>query len=149
MKPHLLIMDDDASVRAALIKVLETAGYQVSGAADGQEGIICLNETRFHLLILDLELPKVSGWDVLDLVMTRFPKMPVIVMSAFFDQCVPGALTGADALLEKPPDVSRLLAVVADLSTGRAEEQLRKRSYLAPAARPPIPMPLSPRRPHW
>jgi DNA-binding response OmpR family regulator len=127
VQPRVLIVDDDPSVRDALKKVLHESGYSVRAAADGRQGALELEQHSFQLLVLDLDLPKISGWDLLDFVIARWPAMPIIILTAFSSQCVPGALSGTDILLEKPPDVDRLLEIMANLLTEPAEARLQRR----------------------
>lgn len=123
---RILIIDDDLSIRDALKKVLGGIGYTVVLAADGREGVICLEEQEFDLLLLDLDLPKVSGFDVLDVAAERHPALPVLILTGELDQCEPGALVGADALMEKPPDVALLLKTVDELLNEPAARRLRR-----------------------
>lgn len=121
MNKQILIIDDDLVVRNSLKKVLQDLGHRVALAADGQEGLACLKQETFDLLLLDLDLPKISGWDLLDHVQKQGARLPVVVLTAFLDQCEPGALAQADAWLEKPPDVSRLLQTLDQLLHEPAE----------------------------
>lgn len=134
MTRRLLVVDDDPCVRDALKCVLDEAGYETVAASDGRQGAAELERAAFDLLILDLDLPEISGWDILDIVMARRPALPVIVLTGYFDQCVPGALLGADAFMEKPPDVAQLLKLVDELSSESPEarqERRRKESATA------------------
>jgi DNA-binding response OmpR family regulator len=123
----VLIIDDDPSVRAALGKLLEETGCRVTMAADGRRGLELLRQQQFHLLVLDLDLPKVSGWDILDFAGAHWPLMPVLVLTGFSSQCAPGSLSGADAFLEKPPEVARLLNTISFLLNEPLEARLRRR----------------------
>lgn len=124
MNPCVLVIDDDAAIRSALQKILREH-YRVVLAADGREGARRLKEQKCDLVVLDLDLPKLSGWDLLDLTMSTSYPLPVIVLTGFCGECVPGALVGADVLLEKPPDVDLLLKTIdrllAEPATKRAE----------------------------
>ena len=112
----------------ALRKVLTQTGYEVMLAADGEQGVWCLERQPFDLVVLDLDLPKLSGWDVLDVARELYPLLPVIVLTGFFGQCVPGSLEGADAVMEKPPDVAGLLKKIAELLSEPAEKRLQRKS---------------------
>ena len=146
MTRRLLIVDDDPSVREALKSVLDEAGYETVMAADGRQGAQELERQVFDLLILDLDLPEISGWDILDIVTARRPTLPVIVLTGYFDQCVPGALQGADAFIEKPPDVTRLLKLVESLSSETLEQRRLRRSKEVATAGSTIPIEQSYRR---
>ena len=125
---RILIIDDDRSVRDSLKQVLQDTGYAVSAAADGQEGLSALNQQQFQLLILDLDLPKVSGWDILDVAAEQHPSLPVVILTGLADQCEPGALAEADALLEKPTDADVLLNLVETLLNEPTEKRLRAKA---------------------
>ncbi len=143
---RIVIVDDDASVRDSLKKVLQEAGYEVVLATDGEAGAECLSRQESDLLILDLDLPKLSGFDLLDLLAECDPLLPVIVLTGQADQCEPGALAGANVLLEKPPDVGMLLETVAGLldeateaRAGKALEGLASPGSLPPGGPPRLP----------
>src|SRR5690348_6195353 len=112
MKKQILILDDDNSVRESVCKVLAGTGYHVVQAADGKSGLAQLRRQHFDLLLLDLDLPDVTGFDVLDVIRERVPLVPVIILTGVAEQCAPGSLLGATALLHKPMDVLQLLQTV-------------------------------------
>jgi DNA-binding response OmpR family regulator len=115
MKKRILIIDDDPSVRQSLHEVLRDAGYSAATAADGLSGKSRLKTTAFDLLVLDLNLPGLSGFDILDFARVHCAKLPIVILTGLIDQCEPGALAGADALFEKPPDVPALLQRIKEL----------------------------------
>lgn len=127
MNPCVLVIDDDPAIRSALHRILQES-YRVVLAADGREGARRLKEQKCDLVVLDLDLPKLSGWDILDLTMSWSPLLPVIVLTGFSGECVPGALVGADVLLEKPPDVNLLLKTIACLLTEPANKRAERRA---------------------
>jgi len=134
MNKRILVVDDDLAIRESLKKLLDGAGYVTSLACDGQEGAASLEGAAFDLLLLDLDLPKVSGFDILEQVSTRHPLMPVIILTGLRDQCEPGAARIADALMEKPPDVSLLLSTIDKLLNESVETRLRRSSESLKAA---------------
>lgn len=115
MKKQILILDDDASVRESVCKVLAGSGYQVVLAPDGKSGLAQLRRQSFDLLLLDLDLPDLTGFDILDSIRERAPWLPVIILTGVAEQCAPGSLLGAAALLHKPADVLLLLQTVESL----------------------------------
>jgi len=124
MKKRILAVDDDASVRESLKKVLEETGYEVVLATDGTEGEIKLKEQMFDLLILDLNMPGRDGWDVLGCANSYHPLLPVIIVTGMFDQLDSTNIPGAAALLKKPVDVLPLLKVIADVLGETLEQRL-------------------------
>ncbi len=112
MSRHILVIDDDLAVREALRRVLEQAGYRVSLAAAGLHGLSLLKQQHFDALVLDLDLPDVTGFDVLDQGFETAPTLPVIILTGMSEHCPPGSLTGAIARLQKPADAGVLLATL-------------------------------------
>jgi DNA-binding response OmpR family regulator len=81
MSKRILVADDDSSIRDALKKVLEEAGYEVIGAIDGEEAERKFTSESIDLVLLDLDLPKQNGWNVFGLVNSQNPLLPIIIIS--------------------------------------------------------------------
>ncbi|HEY2516835.1 MAG TPA: response regulator [Polyangiaceae bacterium] len=103
----VLVVDDDVEIRETLSALLQHEGYDVSRAENGVQALEQLR--RFHpdVVLLDLMMPVMSGWEVLDALQEsgEIDQVPIIVVSAM------GA-PGARACLRKPVDLDELLAVV-------------------------------------
>jgi len=85
MSDKILVVDDDILVLEALEKLLESSGYQVRVATRGQEALEILDKERFDLLILDVVMPKMTGFDVCREVRKRndeMSKVKVIMLTA-------------------------------------------------------------------
>lgn len=82
-KPHILIIEDDEFLRALTAKRLEKEGFKVSAAVDGESGLAAVAELRPTLVLLDLLLPGVNGFEVLERLKTNpeLKTIPVIVFS--------------------------------------------------------------------
>jgi CheY-like chemotaxis protein len=78
---RLLVCDDSQAERCALAEVLRRRGYQVDEAADGAAAILLLKTPAHDLLLLDLQMPNVDGFDVLAHVQTHRPDLPVVLLS--------------------------------------------------------------------
>lgn len=115
MKKKVLVVDDDDSVRDSLKKVLQDAGYEVVLAADGLEAALRFDPNQVDLLLLDLNLPKQSGWDVFGELTTRYPFVPVIIITGMPNQYCTALAAGVGALFEKPIEVPALLKTMEDL----------------------------------
>lgn len=103
----MLVIDDEAGVRETLIDVVEMAGCTAIGAADGAEGLRILSERRPCLVILDLLMPVMSGFQMLD-AMRRQPDLaavPVIISTSAPERAPPGI-----PVIAKPIDVNALWA---------------------------------------
>jgi CheY-like chemotaxis protein len=114
-RPRIALVDDDKSVRKALERLLQAAGMEVEAFASGQEFLEALAPGRFDCLLLDLNMPGLTGLDVLKCLKAEPVAPPAIIMTAYDDpatrdQCI---AAGARAYLRKPPDSERLLGAIA------------------------------------
>lgn len=112
-----MLVDDDAEVLKALTKVLEKGGYGVLPYSDAQSAMDSINRTKqsFDLVVTDVSMPKVNGGTFLGAIKTAFPKVPVIIITAFGDwgQYMSMIQDGAYEYLSKPLDKNQLLTVVS------------------------------------
>jgi len=69
MAKKILVVDDEADIRASIKTALETQGYSVAEAQDGQNCLNLLEKEKFDLIILDVMMPEMSGWDVMTKIM--------------------------------------------------------------------------------
>jgi CheY-like chemotaxis protein len=101
LQPRLLIVDDDPSIREVVSDILASEGYQVQTAQDGLDALDRLLQPLPDVIISDLMMPQMSGFEFLAVVRERFPHVPVIAMSGEFmgNDLPPGAF--ADAFLPK------------------------------------------------
>jgi two-component system alkaline phosphatase synthesis response regulator PhoP len=111
---HVLVVEDDPSIMAVIQGLLEEAGYFVSTANDGQVGLSKALSATCDLVILDLNLPKISGLDVCRQVKVDKPNLPVLMLTARAEDSdiVAGLEIGADDYLTKPFSPRELLARV-------------------------------------
>ena len=86
MLKKILVVDDDPDIREALTVILESQGYQVVTAQDGSEGLAALKEEKPNLMILDLLMPEMDGWDT----------VREIVDQGFLDGIIICMLTGKE-----------------------------------------------------
>jgi len=119
----VLIVDDDHGVRSSLGLLLQAAGYDVSLACNGFDGLLQLKEKLPAIVISDLNMPEMSGFEFLSVVRRRFPQVSVIAMSgAFRSRDDAPATLIADAFISKGQyDPRTLLLMVADLIRSSAE----------------------------
>lgn len=110
---RILVVEDDADIWRSLEVLLRRAGYEPSWAADGREGLQRFGSERPHLVILDLSLPELNGWAVLERIRT-VSQVPVMVLTArdLERDKVRGLLGGADDYLTKPFGNDELVARV-------------------------------------
>jgi DNA-binding response OmpR family regulator len=118
MRPHVLIIEDEAGLLEILELNFRSAGYQVSTAADGVTAWQQYERARPDLLILDLNLPKISGFRLLELVRSE-SQVPVLILTAYdFAEAEEVARHRPDAFVKKPFDVQELVHM-ADRLVGR------------------------------
>ncbi|MBO0911380.1 MAG: response regulator transcription factor [Acidobacteria bacterium] len=112
MDERVLIVEDDAVIRMALTDRLESEGYQLDYAADGDEGFRKATGDAFHLIILDVMLPRRNGIDVCRDVRMAGVMVPILMLTARGQTVdkVLGLKIGADDYLTKPFDSMELLA---------------------------------------
>jgi DNA-binding response OmpR family regulator len=84
--PCILIVEDDAEMRALLMDELTDGGYRVCQAVDGADGARKLAHESFDLIITDMKMPQMSGMELLAIARERCPVVPVIAVTAFGDE---------------------------------------------------------------
>lgn len=98
---RILVVDDDEAIRKTAKLLLEVRGYEVDTATDGFEGLIHLQAARPDIIISDLRMPNMSGFEFLSVIRRRFPEIGVVAISGEFEpMSVPDSLL-ADAYLPK------------------------------------------------
>ncbi|MFJ5137692.1 response regulator [Streptomyces sp. NPDC088707] len=128
--PHVLLIEDDASVRDGMELVLRRHGYDVDTAATGEEALVLLDApagARIELAVLDLMLPGMDGFEVCRRVRARTTTLPVIMLTARGDDhdIVTGLEAGADDYVVKP--------VTAPVLEARIRAALRRAEPSAPS----------------
>ena len=111
----VLVVDDDASIRKMIVAALRREGYVFLEAANGREALDLMRSDRPDVVVLDLMMPLVSGWDVLKerLNEPQLSRIPVIIVSANRDAELASAIDkGICAFLPKPFDIGALSALV-------------------------------------
>jgi DNA-binding response OmpR family regulator len=124
VKSQILVIDDDAAIRSTIEAVLTGAGYDVTCAADGEEGVRLFRALRSALVITDVVMPIKEGIETILALRERQPQVRIIAMSGG-GRFAPGGgrsvstdllgmarAFGADHLLLKPFDADQLIAVV-------------------------------------
>ncbi len=124
----ILIAEDEADIRRILCVYLKYAGFVVQAAAHGQEAIAMIGEFKPHLVVLDLMMQPISGWEVLDwLRVNHFtPPLPVIILTALSDikEQVHGFEEGAIEYLAKPAQLSKVLERIRAILSLSPEQRL-------------------------
>jgi two-component system, response regulator, stage 0 sporulation protein F len=121
MALHLLIVDDDDTVRASLGDALRMDGLRVSEAADGQEALDRLAGDAVDLVLSDVRMPGLDGLELLRRLRERAPAVEVVLMTAYDDPPVLAAAArcGARGFLVKPLDLGNLRDLINQLIADR------------------------------
>jgi DNA-binding response OmpR family regulator len=130
---HVLVVEDDSPIRAMVSDLLQDEGYAVVQASDGFEGLRQLRERRPDLIVLDIMLPGMTGYQFLEQAQEQLERgnIPVLILSAISGQDNDSSSLGVAAWLNKPIDIERFVGAVKGLA-GPSEPARRHR----PTARP-------------
>jgi CheY-like chemotaxis protein len=130
---RVLFVDDEPAVRTTGAAVLDAAGYEVLTAADGLEALNALDEALPDLIISDLRMPNMSGFEFLAVVRNRFPQIPTIALSGeYVTDNVPNGLL-ADTFFQKGDySVPDLLNKVKDLVRTAPERPVQGKRNVSP-----------------
>jgi two-component system, NtrC family, nitrogen regulation response regulator NtrX len=128
MRESILVVDDEAGVRASLLGILGDEGYEVDAVESGEACLVALEARRYDLLLLDVWLPRMDGLETLARVRTLDPEVPVVVISGHgnIETAVKAVRMGAQDFVEKPLALEKtLLAVRNALRQRRLEDENR------------------------
>ena len=140
---HVLIVDDETEMRAALTEALKREGHSIVSADNGQEALEKFDEETFDLVLSDVKMPKMNGEQLLREIKSRSPGTPVIMMTAYgtIDSAVQSMKDGAFDYLLKPFSAEILTSsILRAFQSHRvpARPPRKARSKKGPAARPII-----------
>ncbi len=133
-RKRVLVIEDDQSIALGLRINLESEGYEVLSAEDGEAGLAMVREKQPDLIILDVMLPKLNGFQVLQTARREGHAMPIIVLSARTGEMekVTGLELGAEDYVAKPFSLAELLARVrAALRRGLRVQDIAPRAVHA------------------
>lgn len=122
MSGKLLIIDDEERLRKNLQLLLESEGYQVTTAADGEEGLECLSNDIFDIVITDIMMNEVNGFQIMEFIQEHAPMTLIIVITGYAstESAVEALRQGAYDYITKPFDMDMIL-----LSLDRAFEKVK------------------------
>ena len=83
----ILIIEDEIEIQNLLVRIIESLKYQVFVAKDAEEGLKLLrsNDARFRLIILDLMIPGMTGWDLFPIIRKEWPEVKILISSGFLE----------------------------------------------------------------
>jgi DNA-binding response OmpR family regulator len=128
---HILIVDDEATIRLTLGTLLKRAGYEVAPAENGHEAIALLERQNFDLMLVDLKMPEMDGMQVVAAARQRQPDLAIIVLTGHgsLDTAVEGLHQGVFDYLLKTTEPGQVIERVKAGLAARAQ-QLRQRTLL-------------------
>lgn len=114
---HLLLIDDEAPIRASLKEILEYEGHKVSEASTGMDGVLAATKTAFDAIFCDVKMPQMDGLDVLDMLTKKNVPTPVIMISGHgtVETAVDALKKGAYDFIQKPLDLNRVLVTLRNV----------------------------------
>lgn len=116
-KPIIFCIEDEVDLREVLVEEIKDAGYRVIEAADGKEAVAALTHTRPDLILCDILMPNMDGYELLQYIRQHHPELddvPFIFLTALDEprQIISGKHAGADDYLVKPIDFDLMLATI-------------------------------------
>jgi CheY-like chemotaxis protein len=117
---RILVAEDEPLASMVVEEILLELGHEVLLAADGQAALDIAAHTPFDILVTDLAMPRVPGWELISRLRASRPDLPIIVMSGYVPPAVANALDTAGpgplVMLQKPFDLGALINAVAEVS---------------------------------
>jgi CheY-like chemotaxis protein len=113
----ILVVDDNEDFRAVLKQTLESTGYSVIEAGDGQQALDLMKANPVNMAIVDLDMPRMNGIEFSKRAKAANPQFPIVMVTAYAQFYSPGEIlgSGVDAFLQKPVDLDRLLKAIEQL----------------------------------
>ncbi len=113
-KRKVLVVDDEDALRTVLSGELTSEGYDVGTAADGDDAISTLQKQTFDLILLDIKMPRMHGFEVLKFVKEKHPETKVVMLTGFADlkNAIESKKLGAEDFVSKPYDLVDLLTTI-------------------------------------
>lgn len=112
-KRRVLVIDDETQVLETVCEALALEGYDVTPASDGAAGLALIPTVRPHVIVFDLWMPVMDGWEFRHAQKAAHPEIPVVVLSALNPRDPKVQDLAADALVAKPFDLDDLYSAVA------------------------------------
>jgi CheY-like chemotaxis protein len=119
--PRVLVIDDDPGIRQVVSFVLSDEGYDVDEASDGARALETIERRHPDLILLDMKMPVMDGWEFARRYRARYgSRAAIVVVTAATDAALRGADVDADDFLAKPFDLDALIECVARTMRARA-----------------------------
>jgi len=107
----ILIVDDEAEIRDFLVAEFKMMGWNTATAVDGSDARVKLKNAKFDLIVSDMRMPNMDGFELLKSIRHHNPKLPPVFLISGFTELTMDAIrtAGADAVFSKPLDIDRLI----------------------------------------
>jgi len=125
MNDKILVVDDEESLRLTMKLKLKAAGFDVDVAEDGEAAIEKLKSQKFDAVLLDINMPRMSGIEALGVIRQQFPQTETIMLTGFadFSTAIECLKNGARDYLVKPIDTTELITRLKSLLRSKSSEQ--------------------------
>lgn len=127
----ILVVDDDVAVRSLMETLLEEEGYTVRLAKNGREALEAIHQQRPALVLLDLMMPEMDGWQFLETLQeengTAVISLPIVLLSASREVAVTARKYNVKAFLTKPFELEKLLSYISEFSLSAIVESEREK----------------------
>ena len=119
----ILVIEDDIVTRGMIKKILMEHGYEVSTAFDGIDAVLCLTKRNFDLILCDIFMPNLSGFQLLEFLNRKRLRIPVIFLTASdkVEDEIKGLMLGAEDYIRKPINKNTMLIRVERVINNSAE----------------------------
>ncbi len=116
MQSHILVVDDDKTIRMLCKEILEEAGYKVTLAADGEEALEKMDYDDFDLYLVDMVMPRMDGLELMKKIKQKQPLAVVMILTGFssIEGAIKAVHAGAFQYLSKPINIDELLNAVKE-----------------------------------
>ncbi len=112
---HICIVENNDAVRNALVEVLRAEGFRASGFMNGLEALAVMDQTDFDLVLSDIEMPEMTGVELLKCIQDRGLTLPVILMTGGYQRPSDVMKIGAAAFLNKPFGLKILMSLMSEI----------------------------------
>lgn len=130
----MLVVDDEPAIRALVTKIVERAGYPVDSARDGADAIEKLEVENYAVMVVDLMMPNVDGYALIDHIKARGGARPAIIVISAGDAAALRRLDGSmvHSILRKPFDIDVLGDLIAAAARTMEETQQARHGHVLP-----------------
>lgn len=134
-RPSVLVVDDEPAIRALVTKIVERAGFPTESACDGADAIAKLEAGDFRVMVIDLMMPNVDGYGLIDYIRQRGGVKPAIIVISAGDSAGFRQLDGSmvHSILRKPFDIDVLGDLITAAATAMAAQEAADQDAGQPA----------------